>query len=177
MHDVGIGDRQDDARSVLPEPVVEKVLEVDHVGRPVGPVLVVHAMVGGSQDDGPLPVERSQIAVDHGIKVVGERRARAGLVLNIVRGGKIHEVGALCRHQPDARRKHELRQSPPSKRPAAVADEAHGVLDAIELPGRLVGPLGGKGNGTAARHTEARATTIRAAYPWRSPSATLAPAS
>ncbi len=46
MHDVGIGDGQDDRALSLPSQAVEHVLQVDNVGLAVAAELGVHAMVG-----------------------------------------------------------------------------------------------------------------------------------
>ena len=60
VDDIRIGDRQDDARAALAEPLVEQRLQVDHVGRLVGPVLVVHAVVGGGDDVAAELIEPGQ---------------------------------------------------------------------------------------------------------------------
>ena len=43
MHHVGVGDRQDHPGAAGPDPAVEQVLQVDHVGRAAAVVLGVHA--------------------------------------------------------------------------------------------------------------------------------------
>src|SRR5215475_12647758 len=109
VYHVGIGDRQDDAGLVDAEPGVKQGLEVDDVGCAVGGVLVVHAVIGGGNDDRPLLVELGQVAVDHGVKVVGQSGAGSGLVLDVVGGRQIHQVGTVLGHQAHPGSKHELR--------------------------------------------------------------------
>ena len=73
---------------------VDDVLEIEHVGRAVGQVLVVHAVVGGQDDDRAGGVERADVAVDHRVERVGGRRAGRRLVLNVVGRRQIHDVRA-----------------------------------------------------------------------------------
>ena len=57
MGDIRIGDRQDHPRLVLAEPLIEQVLQIDHVRLAVRQMLVVHAVIGGHHQHAAEPVE------------------------------------------------------------------------------------------------------------------------
>ena len=149
MRDIGIGDRQDHAGDVLAGPFVEQRLQVDHVRRTIRQMLIVHAVVGGGDDDSTRLVESGQITVDHGVEVIGDLGAGTGLVLDVVRGRQVHQIGAEALHQLHTGREHELRQSGRIHIRHRQADEVHDAVDAVRFLGSFVGTLGREGDGAA----------------------------
>jgi hypothetical protein len=142
VYDIRIGDGQDDAGPGCTQPRIEVVLQVDHVGPAVRAVLGVHAVIGGEHDGGAQGIEPRQIAVHHGVEIIRRRRARRGLVLDIVGGGQIHQIRPLLLHEFDPGEEHEFRQLRTVHGGNRHADALHHVFDAIVGQRDLVGLFG-----------------------------------
>ena len=142
VDDVGIGDRQDHARPARAQPRVEHILKIDDLrpSRRVG--LGVHAVVGGERDRRAEAVEPREVAVHHPVEGVGGRRARRVLVLDVVGGRQVHDVGSPRLHEPDARREDELAEVGAVDGRQRPAHERQRVGDAVLRLGGLVGLLG-----------------------------------
>ena len=154
MHHVRIGDRQDDARRALAEPLVGQRLQVDDVRLLVRQMLVVHAVIGGEHQHGAGRVELADIAVHHRVERIREVRAGRRLVLHVVGGREIHQVGALALEDRDAGRHDEFGQVGRIDLGQRLADARQQVADAVVLHRRLVGLLGRERDGAAGGHVE-----------------------
>ena len=162
MHDIGIGDRQDHPRLAGADPAVEHVLQIDHVRRAVGLVLVVHAVIGGEDDGRALGIQLRQVAVHHAIEAVGVGRAGRRLVLHIVGGREIHDVRPAFLQQLHARGEHELAEVRAVDRGQRPADIGQRIVDAVLGHRGLVRP--------SRRRSRCRSCPCRAACaacPWR----------
>ena len=109
MNDVGIGDRQDDARRAGAVPRIERVLQKHDVGPSERIRFRVHPVVGGKDNGCAQHVELPQARVEHAGKRIRGGRPRCMLVLHVVGCRQIHDVGPLAFHQRHARVEHELR--------------------------------------------------------------------
>ncbi len=109
-------------------------------------MLVLHAVVGDDDDDGAAGIELAQILVHHRVEAVGALRARRILVLHVVGGGEIHEVGLHAVKQLDARREDEFRKLRRIDVRHAHADEGADICDAVVGQVHLVGLLGREGH-------------------------------
>ena len=110
MHDIGVGDRQNHPRLMLPEPHIERVLQVNHVRLARRAMFGIHAVIGGEHDRRSQSVEPREMAVDHRVEIIRHRRARRGLVLDVVGGREVHQIRPLALHQLDPRDEDEFRQ-------------------------------------------------------------------
>ena len=95
MHDVRIGDRQDHARALATEPLVKLILQIDHVGTRIEASLGVHPVIRRDHEHRAERVELAQIAIEHRIKAIRVFIARRVLMLDIVGGRQVQQVGAL----------------------------------------------------------------------------------
>jgi hypothetical protein len=85
-----------------------------------------------------------QIAVHHGVEIIGARRSGGMLVLDVIRGGQVHHIRAHFLHQFDAGGKDELRQVGAVDAGQGLADQREHVADAVLAKGGLIGLFGGK---------------------------------
>ena len=107
---IRIGDWQNDAGGFCAIARVEKVLQINDIGPAEGIGLGVHPVVGGHDDGRAHFVELSEIAIHHGVEVVGGRRSGRALVLDVIGSRQIHDIRPLARHELHAGREHEFRQ-------------------------------------------------------------------
>ncbi len=140
----GIGDRTDHLCGAGNKPRIQKVAEIDDLGRAVGSGHIAHAMVG---DDAEARAERQEArktTIDLAHEVERLRRVRRMLVLHVVRQRQIHQVGLARFEEPDACVEHEQREIGRVlvRRPAP--DEATHIGDAVLRLRHLVRLLGRK---------------------------------
>ncbi len=88
---VGIGDGEDHPRPARPQPIVQQGGQMDHPGRSRFIVLGVHAMVGGETHHGPRIGQGAPGRVQGPVEAVALRLSGGVLVLNVIRGGKVHQ--------------------------------------------------------------------------------------
>ena len=145
VHDVRIGDRQDDARAGGAQPPIQHVLQVDHVRARIEPGLGVHAVIGGERDGAAQGIELAQVAVHHAVEGIGLLGARGVLVLHVVGGREVHDILGLRLHEPARRRRTRTPTAPRCRRPApACPTSCTHALDAVLGKAHLVGLLGGE---------------------------------
>ena len=112
-------------------PAIQNVLQINNVGLAVGQVLGVHAVVGGQRQGGAQGVELLEVAVHHGVEVIGRGRSRRVLMLDVIRGRQIHDVGAPGFQQLDPGGEDKLAQIGRIDLRHRKADELIGTLDAV----------------------------------------------
>src|SRR5580698_4000113 len=88
-----IGDRADDAHGAGSEARIQFVLQVDDIGRTVAGGLVIHPVIGRDRNGGAERDQLGDAGVDRLVVSVGLRLAGRVLVLHIVGGRQIHQVG------------------------------------------------------------------------------------
>src|SRR5215813_2030615 len=91
MHDVGIGNGENDPRLLSPEPGAEQLAQVNDLWLPQGVVFIVHAVVGGDAYDRTTGVKGTKILIKTLMKAVRFHRSRRVFMLNVVGQGEIHQ--------------------------------------------------------------------------------------
>src|SRR5690606_24817148 len=148
---VGVGDGQHHPGGARAVPVVQQALRVDHVGFAVGVGLAVHAVVGGDHQHRAQFVDPPEVAVQHGVEVVGDRGAGGVLVLDVVGQRDVGEVGAVALQDLGAGGHRELAQPGAVHLGQVHADQVQDVLDAVVGEGGGVGLLRGEAHAAAAQ--------------------------
>ena len=97
----------------------------------LGVVLWLHAVVGGQRERGATRIELAQDNRPSSVESVRHRRAGRVLVLDVVGGREIHDVGPIGFEQLDAGGKDELAQLGAVDRRQRHADEVEHVVDAV----------------------------------------------
>src|SRR5690606_1805297 len=148
---VGVGGGQHHPGGARAVPVVQQALRVDHVGFAVGVGLAVHAVVGGDHQHRAQFVDPPEVAVQHGVEVVGDRGAGGVLVLDVVGQRDVGEVGAVALQDLGAGGHRELAQPGAVHLGQVHADQVQDVLDAVVGEGGGVGLLRGEAHAAAAQ--------------------------
>ena len=114
-------------------------------------MLGIHAVVGGHGDDATHFIELCEVAIHHFVESVGLRGSGCVLVLNIVGGRKIHDVGAIPFHDLDTGGEYKLGQV---GRVNLWQRQADKIEDSFDAMFRQRDPVGGFG-----RKADCRAVT------------------
>ena len=110
MNHVRISDWQDHSGLTYTKPLIKQGLQVQHIRLTRLIELGIHAMIGSQRQSGSLCMEFLPVAIHHRVELIGYRCSRCVLVLNVISGGEVHQVGPKRAHQLDPRIKNKLRQ-------------------------------------------------------------------
>ena len=144
VHDIRIGNGQNHPRHPQPQPAVEHILQINDVGLAVGAVFVVHAVVGGQRHGTTHFFQCGEVWIHHLVKGVGGRCTWRRLVLHVIRGRQIHQVGPVLFHDFHASGKDELGQVGAVDRGQRLADHLEHLVYAVFFQRALVGLFRGK---------------------------------
>src|SRR2546428_2665652 len=91
MHDIGVGNRENDPYLISSAPIAEKLAQINDLWLPQRVIFVVHAVVCSNAYDGSACVKCAKVLVETLMKAVGFCRSRRVFMLNIVSQGEVHQ--------------------------------------------------------------------------------------
>src|SRR2546428_6790658 len=91
MHDIGVGNRENDPYLISSAPVAEKLAQINDLWLPQRVIFVVHAVVCSDAYNGSACVKYAKVLVKTLMKAVGFCCARRVFMLNIVSQGEVHQ--------------------------------------------------------------------------------------
>ena len=145
MGDVGVRDGQNHTKA-RPELFAQFGFEVNHVGRAVGSLLRVHAVVRGNAHNRSQFQQTAQRAVDVRVKLDGLGRAGRVSVLHVVGRGEVKEVGHPVFQKRDTGLENKQARLRTVDGRRGLADEFFDIVDPVRLHLRLVRLLGREGD-------------------------------